>query len=1173
MSSAAPRSHASDDKLRSEVLSPRQSWMLQAPAGSGKTELLMQRFLACLAEVEQPESVLAITFTRKAAAEMRTRILAALETAATGDDVPATELEPHKQRSLELARRALKASEDRGWNLLSHPSRLQIRTLDSFCEAVAQRTPLKGMLGGVAEVTEDAQPLYKQAADRVLQELASPGARGEAVAVLLQRLDADVSRAKTELAQMLARREQWLYLLGRSDAFDNAQQQRLKQQLEEALVLSVEEELRGIRAQVASVLSPEQEAELFDLMRYRAEQVAEGQDASAPTVDAIAASAELSRPLHGIEAWPDAVAENIGVWSSVAEFLLTKEGKLRKSVNKNQGFLPGTTAKERMTDLLKAMKEPPASGALPDALHRARTLPEPHYSDAQWKFLLALLELLPLAAAHLQLVFAERGVIDFAEYAQRALDALGDEAGKTELGLQLGYRIRHILVDEFQDTNRVQVELLERLVDTWEEDEDCSTFLVGDPMQSIYAFRQADVAIYQRVRREGIGGREQQFGRLRKNFRSQAKLVQWFNQTFAGVFRQESDATNAVSYAEADEVNPALDGTGVEMRGFAKGDRRGEARHMAACIQRELDEARQAGEELPSIAVLVRARSHLPELVEALREAGIGFRAVKTDRLSERPLVRDLEALRTALCDLADRTAWLAVLRAPWCGLALADLLELCRGDEGSTVRELLRQREERLSPEARAALGRCLPVLDDALARCGRGGLRSLVESTWLRLGGPAALPPSDCDPGQAARDAETYFSLLDELGATGSVPDPEHFASRLNDLFAPPDSREGIHVEITTIHNAKGLEWDIVFLPALERPPRGEDKRLLYLRSRRREADERLLLGTMEANAQASPGKKNNGTPSIETYLRKLDNETRREESKRLLYVAATRARRRLYLSATLDAEKRLKASSLLSLLWDLGDIKAAFALPAESASEEEPEVVVEEQEPVEASVLRRLPPSLSQPPAPSLEPALPWNPLPEKGSEDPHRFEWVGELLPRVGEVAHSFLERIAIEGLEHWNAARLERVHRAILATLRHRGVRQSELERGAGLVADALRKTLDDERGRWLLSPHPEHRCELALSAVLDGRLQHVRIDRTFLEDGSRWLVDYKITVQSGGDLERFLAMEVEKYRPDLLRYARVLRGLENDVASPLPLRCALYFPLLGEFREIEHGAA
>src|SRR6266542_1388744 len=317
-----------------------------------------------------------------------------------------------------------------------------------------------------------------------------------------------------------------------------------------------------------------------------------------------------------------------------------------------------------------------------------------------------------------------------------------------------------------------------------------------------------------------------------------------------------------------------------------------------------------SGSRPSTIAVLVRARAHLPELVEALRAAGIPYRAVKTDRLADRPLVRDLEALRSALADLADRTAWLAVLRAPWCGLALADLLELCRNDGRSTVPELLRERGARLSAARQIALARCLPVLEDALVRRGRGSVRALVESTWLGLGGPACLANRE----QGARDADAYFALLDEQSQAGSLRDAKNFAVKLRELFAPADPSAGIRVEIMPIHQAKGLEWDVVFLPALERQTRQNDKRLMYWRSRRRGGQELLLLGPMEPAGKKMDRK----SATIESYLRDLDGDCAREELKRLFYVAATRARDRLYLSASLDAGKTPSPNSMLRLLW---------------------------------------------------------------------------------------------------------------------------------------------------------------------------------------------------------------------------------------------------------------
>ena len=1203
---SSPTSHAADSEaagnsstdstdaaLRRAVLGPAESWMLQAPAGSGKTESLMQRFLACLARVEQPESVLAITFTRKAAAEMRNRILTALYEARSPDNGGLSEdevaqLAPYRQQTIALARAVLQASDALGWNILAHPARLQVRTLDSFCEAVAQRAPFKGLLGGVAQVTEDAQPLYALAAQRVIDELASGGTRGDAVATLLENLDNDVPKARGLLAAMLAQRDQWLHFLGRSDPLDATQQQSLRMRLEAALALSVEEELALIRTHLSPALSGAQQKELFSLMCYRAEQGEPAAALATPVIASIAASAEViaipssieqpaSHPLREIAAWPAASSDALPAWRAVADFFLVADQNhpaLRKAVDKRSGFPSQTpeqkACRKRCMELLAEIAQLSGAEALCAALHRIRRLPDPHYSEEQWNYMRALLEVLPRAAAHLRVVFAEQARIDFAEYAQRALDAIGDEGDPTELGLQLGYRIRHILVDEFQDTNRVQVELLARLLTTWEADEACSTFFVGDPMQSIYAFRQADVAIYQQARREGIGGHRHRFDCLRRNFRSQAKLVEWFNQIFPAILCEESDLTNAVRYEAAEAVRPALEGAAVEIHGFAPGDRAAEAMQLAECVQRELARPSPADGKPSSIAILVRSRSHLPELVEALRTAEIPYRAVKTDRLAERPLVRDLEALRAALTDLADRTAWLAVLRAPWCGLALADLLELCRGDRRSTVRELLRARCERLSAEGRAAVARCLPVLEDALERRGRGSLRALVESAWLRLGGPACL----ADPAQGGRDAEAYFALLDAQSVAGALPDPENFSVRLRELFAPADPRSGIRVEIMPIHQAKGLEWDVVFLPALDRRPRQDDKRLLYWRLRRRGEEEVLLLGPMESLGKAASGKKDRKA-TIESYLRGLAGDGLREELKRLFYVASTRARQRLYLSAAVAAGKEPNCDSMLSLLWEVPGMQQAFALPGlpENAAENVAENVAEkvaESAPYSATqsaperLLRRLPSSLSAPPAPPLPAPLQWSAPHAKAAGEAHRFEWVGELLPRIGVVTHSFLQRIAMEGLLLWDAARLSAARPAIAAALLRAGVAQSELERGVARVSEALTMTLEDERGRWLLSPHPEHRSELAVSAVIGGELQHVRIDRTFVENGTRWLIDYKITAQLGGDRLRFVQMQVEKYRPDMERYIRVLRALDRR-----PLRCALYLPLLGAWSEVE----
>ncbi len=468
--------------------------------------------------------------------------------------------------------------------------------------------------------------------------------------------------------------------------------------------------------------------------------------------------------------------------------------------------------------------------------------------EDQWEFMLAALQLLPLAAAHLKLVFAREGRMDFAEYAQRALDAIGADGEPTELALQLGYRIRHVLVDEFQDTNVTQIQLLERLLETWEADEDCSTFYVGDPMQSIYAFRRADVSIFQRLKHEKHLG--EQCASLRANCgRTSARrlrLVEWFNQVFPHILNNESALTNAVAYPEEGAVasREAAEGEAVTVRGFATEEREAEAEWVAGQVRDEVErleaeeeKARAAGKaikEKPAlVAVLVRSRSHLPLLrrrcarpefaIARSRPTGsssAGWCAIwKTygGRCAIRPTARH-------------GSAYYGLLGVDWnlltFGGCAAAWVKMRSNSASLRCANCSAMRRTELSDGARARLRRVLPVLDAALAECGKVGLREMLERCWLRLGGAACAAMEACKAEEVAqiseqvsRDADAYFTLLDAEGLAGGLADEDSFDRKLEDLYSPADTDPTIRVEVMPIHQAKGLEWDVVFLPALER------------------------------------------------------------------------------------------------------------------------------------------------------------------------------------------------------------------------------------------------------------------------------------------------------------------------------------------------------------------
>ena len=163
----------------------------------------------------------------------------------------------------------------------------------------------------------------------------------------------------------------------------------------------------------------------------------------------------------------------------------------------------------------------------------SRSCRRPDYSDAQWQSLLALFRVLPLAVANLRRVFSERGEVDHTEVALAAKSALGEEGHPTDLALHLGYKIQHLLVDEFQDTSVSQTELLEHLIQAWSPESGSTLFVVGDPMQSIYAFRQAEVTLFQRAREHGFANGEWPLepAQLAANFRSRPALIDWFNRS------------------------------------------------------------------------------------------------------------------------------------------------------------------------------------------------------------------------------------------------------------------------------------------------------------------------------------------------------------------------------------------------------------------------------------------------------------------------------------------------------------------------------------------------------------------------------------------------------------------------------------------------------------------
>ncbi len=457
----------SDSHIRSRAIDPSRSFLVQAPAGSGKTELLTDRILALLATVSRPEEVVAITFTKKAAAEMHARVLEKLQ--AANDPRPA---EAYRLRSWELAQAAMQRNDEMGWELLAYPARLSIRTIDSLCAHLVRAMPWVSGLGGVPAVVEDAREHYLQAA---FDTLAMADEYDE-VAQLLAHVDVHLSTAQSLIAQMLASRDQWQPVLGNAESVA---------QIEINLESIVEAEL----ATLSGAMPLGWASDLAPLLRFAADECQRQTGSGVPDIQAL-----LDWDGSPFEASTD----YLPLWQALANALLTNDGKLRKRITVKQGFPAKTVQKQGIEAWINNADE----GAWwVSALARARNLPQ-GYDAQQIDVLSSFVKVLWIASAQLRLRFAEQSEVDFIEISQRALQALGSSDQPSELLLKVDRSMRHLLVDEFQDTSHTQIELLERLSSGWEQGDGRTLFLVGDPMQSIYRFRKAEVGLFIQVKNQ-----------------------------------------------------------------------------------------------------------------------------------------------------------------------------------------------------------------------------------------------------------------------------------------------------------------------------------------------------------------------------------------------------------------------------------------------------------------------------------------------------------------------------------------------------------------------------------------------------------------------------------------------------------------------------------------------
>jgi ATP-dependent exoDNAse (exonuclease V) beta subunit len=1122
------------------------SFIVQAPAGSGKTELLTQRFLKLLAHVAHPEEVVALTFTNKAATEMRHRILASLERAAR-DECPTDDL-PHKQLTFALSKAVLRQDAQHHWDLLQHPGRLKITTIDALCNSLVRQMPFLSRFGAPPQVATDATLHYQAAARETLALVEGDDAYAELANAALRYFDNDAGRLSALIAGMLAQRDQW-HRFGESEWA--SARDRAAAGLRDLIQRDLEIAALQIRADTQHAMM-------------------------APARFASASYA----PAAALGSWTQALTGDLADlprWRALACLLLANNGHLRRKLTKDCGFPPKAVdpaSTQHKAALLAAMQAlSPAAAA---HLQRITQLPDLAHADEEWDIIAPLSQLLVLAEALLLLEFQRAGAVDFIAIAQSAIEALGTDNVPTDLALALDYRIQHLLIDEFQDTSPTQVALIAGLTRGWhtQDYETRTLFLVGDPMQSIYRFRKAEVGLFLDVAANGIGAIKLQHLQLVRNNRSDPTVVDWINTVFPAVFPEQSNAhSGAVSYAPCATDKPATGAAQIRVHPAIGGSDDADAKQAEALSIISIIEAARQHDPGVSIGVLVRAKAQLDELTATLRRLrpDLPYQAVEIETLDERQSVQDLLALTQALLHRADRVHWLAVLRAPWCGLTLADLHALAADDHERTIWQLMQDdiRVSNLSSDGRRRLLHARAVLGQALQHQGRLPLRRWVEQTWRRLGGAQCLAtPAD------APDVDAYFSLLEQVAQRTTV-DVDVLRERMKDLYAQPNPvPAALQIQLMSVHKSKGLEFDCVILPGLDSPRKAGDRELLRWET----VD---VPGNGKCVIPAAIGRKGSAPtlPSIYDFLGVLDNDREQFELQRLLYVAATRARRSLHLLGTVKRSKETastrqpdadpapiqapSASSMLGLMWE-GPVGVAFTAaalahrPAPSNGSPAPDkaTFVPQLRRLNAEAIHVLAETAERDRIADAHAAV----------VDHDELGDSNNLYAAVGTLVHRCLEIVANEGLEKWPLARCAALKPAYQAWLRSQGHGGNAPDVGADLVLQALATTLNSDTGRWILQQRDDAQAERPLTSLAgDGTagVAHHIVDRTFVEAGCRWIIDYKTVRYDNADVAAYLSQHAEKnYMQQLERYVSLF------VHEGRPIRAAVFYVLQGYLAEI-----
>lgn len=1095
-----------DSQQRQEALDITQSFLIKAPAGSGKTGLLTNRTLVALSVADSLDEVVGMTFTNKAAQEMKDRIGLSIQRAQNGY-MPKNDFEA---QNLTLAKAALANSDKHGWGLGESCEHLNVSTIDSFC-----RTLLKGRyensehLSVSMDVMADATIMYEYAARMVLSKC-EDDVYGKPVRSLLTHFGNRASKVEELLINTLQKRDRWLDFVfkGRNEAKNVLEANRAE--FVETVFYKESKDIRHFEYRLQEVFSKmKTPVELTSFLKSGFEK---------DLVDSC-----------------DAIAHISGV-------LLSTKLIAKSRFTVKDGVPECKEEKKEVVALLKDL-----SAEMAPMLKELTYLPSNKFKETEWTLLNALFDVMPLALASLKMAFNKYSKVDFTEIALAAVFALKNdsELGATDAAIRKTQTIKHLLVDEFQDSSDLQMDMIKRIVDASSGEQVCSLFLVGDAMQSLYGFRGANVTQFMTAE-TGVGNLPMKVLSLHTNFRSSKGVIDWVNDVFVDAFPKKDDlVVSACSYNASTAVKEDDNASPVQIHGFINDDDDGAGE--AAFILNEIKEIKIKN-PTASVAVLGRTRGALKPVLDAF-EADLGIDKVDVDLslLKTDPVAKVIVSLAKALSNPTDDIALYALMSSPLVGLSTAQISRL--NDKKSCLCESIRFYDhegfEGFDHETQEVLEVLRSVFND-VDRSFHSSFHDVLVSAWDRLSGGSILKSKD-----EQFIADTLFALFD--GEESSVITDKYINDKISALYKPVKLiQEGSNpVQFMTIHKSKGLEFDFVFIPSAARSGRVNSGQLLQWSEMKQGSESLSVLATSQEMGLS----KDSG--QYIKFLNRLQSRKEREEMVRVGYVAVTRAISQVYITASLsldeetDIPRAPAMNSLLGMIFP--SIEDSVIIHECGAAKEK---VAEVIEPTLSKIVRYGEVAIEgRNILSTFESADIFSPVTQ------NRIVWVDDAAKYEGVVIHKFIEQIGLEGLNKWDAMRLKMYKGVIHSMLKEVVGNGQQLMRSVDRVCREISNAVQCDVFRGLAGNHRCDELELRVALKYNGKLNYLIIDKGFIDkDGTGMVVDWKSAIDKREDNVSFVQFQQGIYKRKMAMYKKAfaeIHGIDSVGAS-------LYFTSLNQ---------